>query len=67
MTLFLSLSSSLQLKSQFETFKTGLAKFARQYQREISQNPALRAHFTKMCSKIGVDPLVCKQNCLDIL
>lgn len=39
----------------------GLSKFARQYQKEISQNPALRAHFTRMCSKIGVDPLVCKK------
>lgn len=46
---------------QFETFKSGLAKFSRQYQKEISQNPALRTHFTKMCSKIGVDPLICKK------
>lgn len=36
-----------------------MAKFARKYQKEISQNPALRTHFTKMCSKIGVDPLIC--------
>ena len=41
-------------------FKNGLEKFSRKYQRQISQNPSLRAHFTKMCSKIGVDPLVCK-------
>lgn len=47
------------MKAQFETFKSGLAKFALEYQKEFSQNPALRTHFTKMCTKIGVDPLVC--------
>ena len=48
------------MKSQFEVFKKGLSVFSRKYQKEIAKNPVLRAHFTKMCTKIGVDPLICK-------
>ncbi|CAG8789098.1 10634_t:CDS:10, partial [Dentiscutata erythropus] len=38
-------------------FKTNLEEFARKYRKDIRKNPMFRAHFQKMCSNIGVDPL----------
>lgn len=40
-------------------FKRSLEDFSRKYQKDIARNPLLRSHFQKMCSAIGVDPLVC--------
>ncbi|PJF17953.1 hypothetical protein PSACC_02247 [Paramicrosporidium saccamoebae] len=47
-----------QLKSQLEVFKKSLEEFAHKHQKDIKKNPMLRGHFQKMCSSIGVDPLV---------
>ena len=38
-----------------------MESFAKKYRREICDNPSLRAHFSKMCFEIGIDPLTCKQ------
>ncbi|CAG8631346.1 29780_t:CDS:2, partial [Racocetra persica] len=46
-----------QLKEQLQVFKTNLEEFARKYRKDIRKNPMFRAHFQKMCSNIGVDPL----------
>jgi ESCRT-II complex subunit VPS22 len=46
------------LKSQLEVFKKSLEEFAHKHQKDIKKNPMLRGHFQKMCSSIGVDPLV---------
>lgn len=42
-----------------EIFKVNLEEFAKKHQKDISKNPLLRSHFQKMCTIIGVDPLVC--------
>lgn len=47
------------LKGLYAKFKADLESFARKHQKEISKNPMLRAHFQKMCTTIGVDPLAC--------
>ncbi|CAG8617249.1 1914_t:CDS:2, partial [Paraglomus occultum] len=49
-----------QLKEQLQVFKTNLEEFARKYRKDIRKNPMFRAHFQKMCSNIGVDPLACR-------
>jgi hypothetical protein len=48
-----------QMEEQMELFKKNLEVFARKYRKEINKNPEFRKHFNEMCSKIGVDPLVC--------
>jgi ESCRT-II complex subunit VPS22 len=38
-------------------FKEKLEVFARKHKSEINRNPQFRRQFSKMCEKIGVDPL----------
>ncbi|EFJ07989.1 hypothetical protein SELMODRAFT_132565 [Selaginella moellendorffii] len=45
------------LKEQLATFRTQLEEFARKHKHDIKKNPAFRAQFHEMCSKVGVDPL----------
>ncbi|EFJ16091.1 hypothetical protein SELMODRAFT_155336 [Selaginella moellendorffii] len=45
------------LKDQLATFRTQLEEFARKHKHDIKKNPAFRAQFHEMCSKVGVDPL----------
>jgi ESCRT-II complex subunit VPS22 len=45
------------LTSQFTSFKQHLSNFAQKHKKEITKDPLLRAHFQKMCTEIGVDPL----------
>ncbi|PRP77705.1 hypothetical protein PROFUN_00566 [Planoprotostelium fungivorum] len=47
-----------QMTEQINLFKEHLEKFATKHKKEINKNPEFRQHFTEMCSKIGVDPLL---------
>ncbi|CEP18605.1 hypothetical protein [Parasitella parasitica] len=46
-----------QLQSQMEVFKTNLQDFAQKHRKDIRKDPTFRAHFQRMCTNIGVDPL----------
>ncbi|KAI8643483.1 EAP30/Vps36 family-domain-containing protein [Parasitella parasitica] len=46
-----------QLQSQMEVFKTNLQEFAQKHRKDIRKDPTFRAHFQRMCTNIGVDPL----------
>jgi hypothetical protein len=43
-----------------EVFKTNLQEFAQKHRKDIRKDPTFRAHFQRMCTNIGVDPLACK-------
>ncbi|XP_047317370.1 vacuolar protein sorting-associated protein 22 homolog 1 [Impatiens glandulifera] len=45
------------MKEQLSTFRSQLEDFARKHKNDIRKNPAFRAQFHEMCSKVGVDPL----------
>lgn len=45
------------LKEQYQLFKNGLERFAKEHGSKIKKDPLLRLHFTQMCQRIGVDPL----------
>lgn len=47
----------LQIRKSMLVFKENLEAFARKHKLEINQNPQFRRQFSKMCEKIGVDPL----------
>ncbi|KAK4521819.1 Bifunctional purine biosynthesis protein PurH [Mucor velutinosus] len=46
-----------QLQSQMDVFKTNLQEFAQKHRKDIRKDPTFRAHFQRMCTNIGVDPL----------
>jgi len=46
------------LTTQLTSFQSSLQTFALNYADEIRQNPQFRSEFARMCSSIGVDPLV---------
>lgn len=46
------------LTTQLTSFQSSLQTFALRHADEIRQNPQLRSEFARMCSSIGVDPLV---------
>ncbi|GAA5803060.1 EAP30/Vps36 family-domain-containing protein [Helicostylum pulchrum] len=46
-----------QLQIQMENFKTNLQEFALKHRKDIRKDPTFRAHFQRMCTNIGVDPL----------
>ncbi|KAG2202238.1 hypothetical protein INT47_002157 [Mucor saturninus] len=46
-----------QLQSQMDIFKTNLQEFAQKHRKDIRKDPTFRAHFQRMCTNIGVDPL----------
>src|SRR5436190_3355847 len=46
------------LTTQLRSFQSSLQTFALNHADEIRQNPQLRSEFARMCSSIGVDPLV---------
>lgn len=48
-----------------EVFKTNLEEFARKHKKDIRKDPKFRAHFQRMCTNIGVDPLACKEKRVD--
>lgn len=43
-----------------DVFKTNLQEFAQKHRKDIRKDPTFRAHFQRMCTNIGVDPLACK-------
>ncbi|POO00387.1 ESCRT-2 complex, Snf [Trema orientale] len=45
------------MKEQLATFRSQLEDFARKHKNDIRKNPAFRAQFHEMCTKVGVDPL----------
>ncbi|AGO13865.1 AaceriAGL002Cp [[Ashbya] aceris (nom. inval.)] len=47
-----------ELKEQLTIFQERLAAFAKDNNKELRANPDLRVKVLKMCSKIGVDPLL---------
>lgn len=49
-----------QMGKQLESFKNYLEEFAAKHKTDIKKNPEFRGHFQKMCARIGVDPLACK-------
>jgi ESCRT-II complex subunit VPS22 len=49
-----------QLQNQMDMFKTNLQEFAQKHRKDIRKDPTFRAHFQRMCTNIGVDPLACK-------
>ncbi|KAI7905923.1 EAP30/Vps36 family-domain-containing protein [Cokeromyces recurvatus] len=46
-----------QLQKQMDIFKTNLQEFAHKHRKDIRKEPTFRAHFQRMCTNIGVDPL----------
>jgi ESCRT-II complex subunit VPS22 len=46
------------LQTQLSVFRASLSAFARQHAKDIRSNPSFRAEFGRMCSAIGVDPLL---------
>lgn len=42
-----------------EMFKTNLQEFAQKHRKDIRKDATFRAHFQRMCTNIGVDPLAC--------
>ncbi|KAG2195327.1 hypothetical protein INT46_003784 [Mucor plumbeus] len=46
-----------QLQSQMDVFKTNLQEFAQKHRKDIRKDATFRAHFQRMCTNIGVDPL----------
>jgi ESCRT-II complex subunit VPS22 len=43
-----------------DVFKTNLQEFAQKHRKDIRKDATFRAHFQRMCTNIGVDPLACK-------
>jgi ESCRT-II complex subunit VPS22 len=52
----------VQMKEQLQIFKTNLEEFAMKHHKDIKQHPEFRAYFQRMCSRIGIDPLLCKHH-----
>ena len=46
------------MKTQVELFKQNLAEFAQKHRKKIERDPVFRAQFQRMCTAIGVDPLL---------
>jgi EAP30/Vps36 family len=47
-----------ELTSQLASFQSSLQQFALHHADEIRSNPSFRSEFARMCTAIGVDPLV---------
>ena len=54
----LTTQSLLDLTTQLTAFQSLLTQFSQMHAHEIRSNPSLRSEFAKMCTSIGVDPLV---------
>jgi ESCRT-II complex subunit VPS22 len=54
----LTAQTTADLISQLSQFQSLLSTFASRHASEIRQNAAFRSEFARMCSAIGVDPLV---------
>uniref|UniRef100_A0A7S2ZR22 Vacuolar-sorting protein SNF8 n=1 Tax=Rhodosorus marinus TaxID=101924 RepID=A0A7S2ZR22_9RHOD len=52
----------LAMRTQMRQFQESLETYAREHKKEIQNNPELRRKFHKMCSDVGVDPLVSSKN-----
>jgi ESCRT-II complex subunit VPS22 len=54
----LTTQSVSELTTQLTAFQSLLSQFSQQHALEIRSNPSFRSEFAKMCTAIGVDPLV---------
>ncbi|KAI1005204.1 hypothetical protein K3495_g3013 [Podosphaera aphanis] len=51
-------SHSASLATQLSVFRSLLQHFAQTHAKEIRSNPNFRAEFSRMCSALGIDPLL---------
>lgn len=51
-----------KLDTQLSVFQAALLEFSRTHAKDIRSNPEFRAEFARMCTAIGVDPLVSSSN-----
>lgn len=51
-----------QLRTQLDVFKAALTEFAKGHSEDIRSNSEFRNAFVRMCSIIGVDPLISSSN-----
>lgn len=50
------------MKEQLKVFHANLEEFAKKHKKDINKNPEFRKHFQDMCTRVGVDPLACKNH-----
>ncbi|WVW79272.1 hypothetical protein I302_101239 [Kwoniella bestiolae CBS 10118] len=54
----ISTSQITSLQSSLESFRELLIEFSMKHKKDIKDDPAFRHQFQKMCSSLGIDPLV---------